>query len=842
VPRPTDARPRWPWQRGLALLALVAALLPLGASADWLTYHLDAGRNGNDTTDPTATTISAAWASPALDGQVYAEPLVLGGNVLIATENNTIYSIDAGTGEINWQTHLGAPVPNSSLPCGNVDPVGITGTPVIDPATHTLYAAAMLSQPNIHYQLFAVDAFTGQALWNEALDPNASFHPGTQGQRGALLVSAGNVYVPFGGRYGDCTPYSAWIVGAPAAGPGAIFSAGPLSAAQNGGGMWAASGLAVDGAGSIYGTTGNTFNTGTSFDYGEAVMAFSPALALLDYWAPTNWANLNAGDTDVGGTGPAILNGNLIFQVGKSGDAYLIRPTPNMGGVSNAPFRAHACPGLTADAAFGGVAYSAPYLYVPCNGNLEALTINTTAPSFATAWAGPNVSYSGPPIVAGGLVWTIDHAGTLYALNRTTGSTTFSAAIGGAAHFATPAAGDGRVFVAAGGNIKAFYLTPQPALRRNPRALSFGAQQPGTTSAAQTSTISNAGNAALTINTIAVTGDFAQTNTCGTLPAALAPAASCTISVTFTPTANGARTGAVTITDDATGSPHTIALTGQGSFWSGFSRLGGSLTSAPAVASWGVNRLDLFARGQDNALYHMWYDGAWHAWTRIGGSLTSAPAVASWGTNELDVFARGQDNAYYQDTSTDGGTNWSGWKRIAASAASAPSVSTWGTNRLDLFGRGQDNALYHNSTTDGGTTWAGWERLPASMSGDPAAVSVVGVTNRIDVFGVGGDNAAYHQVFDATGWHGWVRVGGSLASSPAASAWASGRLDVLALGQDHALYHIWSMDGGTTWNPWEWLGGNATSGPAPASWATGHIDAFARGQDLALYKITYNGP
>lgn len=825
---------RW----ALAIVTLIAAAVPVGANADWLTYHLDGTRTGNDVADPAATTIAAAWTSSGLDASVYAEPLVFGASVLVATENNTIYSLDAGTGEINWQTHLGPPVSGSSLPCGNIDPVGITGTPVIDSASHTLFAAAMLSQPDLHYELFAVDIITGAVSWNQRLEPGG-FHPLTQGQRGALLLSGGNVYVPFGGRSGDCTPYSAWIVGAPLPGPGGLFSAGPLSAAQDAGGMWAASGLAVDGSGNIYGTTGNTFCTSPcAFDYGESVMAFNSALTLLDFFAPSNWSALNAGDVDVGGTGPTILTSNLIFQVGKSGDAYLIHPPPNMGHIGGAAFTGHACPGLTSDAAFGGVAYAAGYIYVPCSGSLEALSLNTTTPAFATAWNGPNVSFSGPPIVAGGFVWTIDPAGTLYALYPTTGSLKFSAAIGGAVHFATPAAGDGRVFVAAGGGIKAFALTPLPALHRSAKSLTFGPQQPGSTSAAQTSTISNVGNATLTISAIAPSGDFGQTNTCGTLPATLAPAASCTISVTFTPTANGTRTGAITITDDATGSPHSIALSGQGSFWSSFSKLGGSLSSAPAVSSWGVNRLDVFARGQDNALYHMWFDGAWHNWAGIPANMSSAPAVASWGTNRLDVFARGQDFAYYQNTSTDGGTIWSGWKKIPANAASAPAVSTWGTNRLDLFGRGQDNALYHNSTTDGGTNWAGWEKVPASMKSDPAAVSVVGVANRIDVFGRGMDNAVYQQTFDTGGWHGWIKLGGTLTSSPAASSWGTGRLDLFALGQDLALYHMWSTNGGTTWNPWERLGGNASSGPAAASWAAGHLDAFARGQDLALYQIT----
>ena len=825
----------------MAFVALLAALIPLSANADWLTYHLDPGRLGNDSTDPTATTITAAWASPSLDGAVYAEPLIFGPNVLVATENNTIYSLDAGTGEINWQEHLGTPVPNSSLPCGNVNPVGITGTPVIDGATHTIYAVGMLSQPNIHYELFAVDASTGVLLWQQAIAPGG-FNPGTQGQRGALALTSGNVYIPFGGRYGDCTPYSAWIAGVPAAG-GTMFTAGPLSSSQDGGGMWAASGLAVDPSGNIYGTTGNTFCTSPCpYDYGEAVMAFNPALSLLDYYAPTNWSALNAGDVDIGGTGPAVLGTNLLFQVGKSGDAYLIHATPNMGGVSNAPFKGHACPGLFSDAAFGGVAYAAPYVYVPCAGSLEALSVNTSTPSFATAWQGPGVSFSGPPIVAGGFVWTIDPAGTLYALNPTTGAIKFQAAIGGAQHFATPAAGNGRVVVAAGGNVKAYSLTPLPALRRSPRSLSFGVQQPGTTSPGQSSTLTNIGNASLTINSIAVGSEFAQTNTCGTLPATLAPGASCTVTVTFTPSTIGTRTGAVTITDNATGSPHNIGLTGQGSNWSSFSRLGGSLTSAPAVTTWGTNRLDVFARGQDNALYHMVFDGSWHPWVRIPATMTSAPAAVSWGTNRLDVFGRGQDNAYYHNSSIDGGSNWAGWTKVGASATSAPAVASWAANRLDLFGRGQDNALYHTSSTDGGGQWSAWERLDASVTSDPAAVANVGVANHIDVFARGGDNALYQRTFDTGGWHPWARLSGTLASGPAVTSWASGRLDVVAAGQDLALYHASSTNGGTSWNPWEWMGGSVTSGPAAASWAVGHIDVFARGQDLALYQTTYNGP
>ena len=117
--------------------------------------------------------------------------------------------------------------------------------------------------------------------------------------------------------------------------------------------------------------------------------------------------------------------------------------------------------------------------------------------------------------------------------------------------------------------------TPTPAVTLSPSSLSFGNQQINTTSTSQTVTLTNSGTAALTISSIALTGtnsgDFAQTNTCPLSPATLATSASCSISVTFTPSATGARSASLTISDNAVGSPHSVSLTGTG-------------TSAPAPA------------------------------------------------------------------------------------------------------------------------------------------------------------------------------------------------------------------------------------------------------------------
>ncbi len=480
-----------------AVAACVAALTlsPIPGQAAWTTYHLDNGRSGNDMTEPAATTVSSAWTSTALDGQVFAEPLIVGNTVLVATENSTVYALDGENDDVLWQNHLGAPVAASSLPCGNIDPVGITNTPVVDTTAGVLYAVGNMAQPGIHYQLFALDLNNGgNLLWQETLTVNG-FDATTQGQRGALILSQGRVYVPFGGRAGDCGTYGGRFMAEQTSGPGHLLSF-LLPGGPNAGGIWAASGPAADASGNVYVSTGNTFcGSGCAYDYSEAVIKLSPTLGLLDYFAPTNWASLNASDTDLGSLGPALLTPSLIFQAGKSGDGFLISTGP-MGHIGGELFTAHVCPGLTSDAAFGGSAYAPPYLYVPCRNNLVVLTVNTSPPSFAFAHSGPNVSFSGPPIVAGGLVWTIDPAGTVYGLDPVTLATRFTANIGFANHFATPSAANGRLFVPAGTHIDAFSLVPMPAVKLSPRSLSFGNRsapparprsQPSTTSATRLS-------------------------------------------------------------------------------------------------------------------------------------------------------------------------------------------------------------------------------------------------------------------------------------------------------------------------------------------------------------------
>jgi outer membrane protein assembly factor BamB len=445
---------------GAVALCLALVAVPLTAQAAppvWSNYHQDLGHAANDTAEPPLSVVGSQWTSAVLDGAVYAEPLVVNHVVIVATENNTLYGLDAASGNIIWMTHLAAPV-TGGLPCGNILPIGITSTPVADPVAGIVYAVGSTPTPSLHYQLWALDLNNaGQLLWQETITPanapgQVAFDPTVHNQRGALALANGRVYIPFGGRAGDCGNYRGWVAAAPASGPGALLSF-ELPTGHTGGGLWTSGGLAVDGSGNIYGATGNTFVTST-YDYSESVIKLSPTLTLSDYFSPSNWATLNASDIDLGSVGPTLLGSSgLVFQVGKQGIGYLLNQS-SLGGVNHMTeaYSVRVCT-QTSDASFGSSAYMAPYLFVPCSNRLEVYTVDTTIPSLTSVGHGPAVSRSGPAIVAQGLAWTISpDAGVLYGLNPASPLTPVVTINRphAAAHFATPAAGDGRIFVAAG--------------------------------------------------------------------------------------------------------------------------------------------------------------------------------------------------------------------------------------------------------------------------------------------------------------------------------------------------------------------------------------------------------
>jgi hypothetical protein len=254
-----------------------------------------------------------------------------------------------------------------------------------------------------------------------------------------------------------------------------------------------------------------------------------------------------------------------------------------------------------------------------------------------------------------------------------------------------------------------------------------------------------------------------------------------------------------------------------------FTTLGGTVTSAPAAASWAPGRLDIFARGVDNGLWHRWWDGsAWSGWESQGGTLTSEASVAAWGPNRLDVFVRGVDNALWHRWWD--GRLWSGWERTEASLKSGPAVASWSGNRLDVFARGPDDALWHRWWD--GRSWSGWEELGGVLRSSPAAVSWG--ANRIDVFVLGTDGSLWRQSWTGSAWTGWAPRGGSFASGPAVASRSAGRLDLFSRSGDGSLWRQ-SFDG-AAWSGWASLGGQWTTAPAAtAQSGAGSVDVFEVG-------------
>jgi hypothetical protein len=433
------------------------------ATTLWPTYHLDRRRSANDLGEPSFSSLTSAWSSSVLDGAMYAEPLIDGNNVIVATENNSLYAFSVTSGSPAWgPVHLGAPRTANFL-CGNITPLGITGTPVIDGGFLYVVAEVQTSPSSYAFHLAKVDPSNGSVVYNRAITPTG-MDAGVQQERSALAVSQGNVVVVWGGLAGDCGSYHGYVeTVSEATGLGQHQWNDTSEPGGREGGMWAPSGPAVDSTGYIYVTTGNGSSTSiTNYDFGDSVLRFSPTLVLKSWFAPgppQTWASLNASDTDLGSTGPAILGTGLLFAIGKGGRGYLLNQStlPDNSNPGGGESYSQTVCNATADAAFGGLAVHGKTVFVPCADGIAAVTVDS-ATAFHRIWYQTSGGGSAA-IFAGGLVWTLPMFGgtILYGLNPGTGHVASTLTLPAATeHFATPAAADGMLFVAAGNRLSAF--------------------------------------------------------------------------------------------------------------------------------------------------------------------------------------------------------------------------------------------------------------------------------------------------------------------------------------------------------------------------------------------------
>lgn len=419
----------------------IACVTPT-ADANWTTYHGNATRAGAYAIGPIGP-VAAAWPAPmTLDGQIFAEPLTCGNVVYVATENDSVYALNASTGSVLWRDPLGTPVPGNALPCGDIDPSGITGTPVIDVATGELYVVAFID-PGQH-ELFGINVTSGTTEHETNVDPPVD-SPLVEQQRGALALDGDLIEIPYGGLDGDCGQYHGFVLAEPTDFTGPSYSYEVPT--QREAGIWSPGGITVEGNGSILVATGNGASS-TTYDFGDSVIELSATLQLEDYFAPTDWVQLNQDDTDLGSIAPTLLPNGEVFQIGKAGVGDLMDGR-HLGGVGGQLYEANVCGG-----AYGGTAHVGTTILVPCTDGLYAVAVNGS--QFSVAWQSSAFD-AGSPIVTGDVVWTVDlSSATLIGLNLTSGAPLYSFALGSVDHFISPSAGDRTVFVGAGDQVFAF--------------------------------------------------------------------------------------------------------------------------------------------------------------------------------------------------------------------------------------------------------------------------------------------------------------------------------------------------------------------------------------------------
>jgi hypothetical protein len=491
------------------------------------TYHYDNARDGLNSGEAILTLSNVNSRSfgkvfsRAVDGDVYAEPLDANGVqiprrgahevVYVATEHDSVYAFDA-SGAISkplWKVSFINPKRRvTTVPwqkAGNIDiypEVGITGTPVIDPASNTLYvSAATMEKGNFFHRLHALDIATGQEKFGgpvvidasvpgtgEGNDGNGhiNFIPQIANQRAGLALYNGVVYVAFA-AHGDLGPYHGWVLGYDAS---TLQQVSALAMTPNGsrGGIWMSGGApTIDAQGNFFVSSGNgTFEEEPHIDYGDSLVKLGPTdnsnFDVIDFFTPYDQGVLEAGDLDFGSSGIVALPDqdtapqHLLFSGSKEGTLYLL-DRDNLGHFHHDDDSqiVQSVMGQTTGV-FSTPAYFNGMVYVAGNyDNLAAFTLSngqlsTTPSSFSTV----DFPFSGTtPVVSAndtqnGIVWAIrnENSAVLCAFDATnlrielynSSQRRTRDAMTDYVKFTVPTVANGRVFVGSHNRLTAFGL------------------------------------------------------------------------------------------------------------------------------------------------------------------------------------------------------------------------------------------------------------------------------------------------------------------------------------------------------------------------------------------------
>src|SRR6476660_776900 len=435
-----------------------------------------------------------------ISGNVHAQPLYIEGGpngpmIIAVTASNNVYALNATTGMVIWQRNLGTPAPTGPCP-GNIQPIGIIGTPVVDLASRSLFLDAVINGTPFKHFIYSLNVDTGATNpgWPVDLDATAhyngiNFSSSVQENRGALALVNGIVYNSFSGYVGDCGNYHGWVVGVQANNPSIVMG---WATTAIGGGIWGHSGVASDGT-NMFVITGNTFNTGGNWMGGEAIIRLQAGPVFTgqptDYWTPTNWFSLDNSDTDVGGVSATVIDvpgatpSQLVLALGKDSNAYLLNRS-NLGGITSPVAQANVSGSSAGTSAVTYHTSQGTYFGFHINfGDLRVYRITpTNPPTIVFAWSMSQGGRGSPWVTTTDgtnnvIVWVAGVAGDqrLHGYDGDTGAVIYAGGganelMSGTRQWNTGMVARGRIYFGADNKVYAFRVPGAPTPTPTPTA------------------------------------------------------------------------------------------------------------------------------------------------------------------------------------------------------------------------------------------------------------------------------------------------------------------------------------------------------------------------------------